>query len=217
MAVKGAFISDLDPLASIGQLPGGLFEVEVLAGPVAGAYVTRYLTLEQLVDYLKSQISVSALTADQLLPLLKAGTGIALSLVTDSSGVQQVLISNTVGSAQPVVAPAPPTNGHADDKADIFYGTINPLYKALGDYELYYPGSGGNVPATNGQADLVGTTLTIRNLTGNYPAGSVGMRVAASGNRPASPWLTNADPFTGTATPAKGYQKLYTDKYPAAA
>ena len=115
------------------------------------------------------------------------------------------------------VAPQPPTNGHADDTADIFYGTINPLFPALGDYEIFYSGSGGNVPATNGRADLVGTTLTIRGLVGPHATGSVGMRVAASGNRPASGWLLNVEPFTGVIASPKGYQKLYTDKYPARA
>jgi hypothetical protein len=52
MALKGVYISDLDPLASLLQLPGGLFEVDVLAGPVANAYVTRRLTVEQLADHL---------------------------------------------------------------------------------------------------------------------------------------------------------------------
>jgi hypothetical protein len=52
MAVKGVHIADLTPLASIVQLPGGLFEIEVLAGPVAGAYVTRSVTTDQLVAYI---------------------------------------------------------------------------------------------------------------------------------------------------------------------
>ncbi len=53
MAVKGVTISDLNQIASpVVQLPGGLFEVEVLAGPVANAYVTRRLTTEQLAAYL---------------------------------------------------------------------------------------------------------------------------------------------------------------------
>lgn len=114
-----------------------------------------------------------------------------------------------------VAAPAAPTDGRVDDTADTFYGTINPLFGALGDYEIYYPGSGGIVPASNGQADLVGATLTIRGLTGNNPVGSCGMRVAGSGNRPASAWLTNATAFTGTATPG-GYQTTYTNQAPAA-
>jgi hypothetical protein len=98
--------------------------------------------------------------------------------------------------------PAAPVNGHADDTSDIFYGTVKQANPALGDYEIFYPGSNGNVPATNGRADLVGSTLTIRGLVGPNPPGSVGMRRAANGNIPASDWLTNVDAFTGTATPA---------------
>jgi hypothetical protein len=52
MAIKGVPISGLTPLASIVQLPGGLFEVDVLAGPVAGGYITRSVTAEQLREYL---------------------------------------------------------------------------------------------------------------------------------------------------------------------
>lgn len=49
MAVKGQTISDLPAVVSpITELPGGLFEVEVLTGPVAGAYVNKKLTFEQL-------------------------------------------------------------------------------------------------------------------------------------------------------------------------
>jgi hypothetical protein len=52
MAVKGVHITDLTPLASIVQLAGGLFEIDVPAGPVAGAYVTRSVTTDQLVAYI---------------------------------------------------------------------------------------------------------------------------------------------------------------------
>jgi hypothetical protein len=109
------------------------------------------------------------------------------------------VVGNLVGAPG---QPDGPTDGRVDDKADTFSGTVHQANPALGDYEIYYPGSGGNVPATNGRADLVGTTLTIRGLVGPNEAGSVGMRRAANGNIPASDWLTNADAFTGTAAPA---------------
>lgn len=52
-AVQGDYISDLPAVANAAtELPGGLWEVEVLAGPVAGAYVNKRLTTEQLADYL---------------------------------------------------------------------------------------------------------------------------------------------------------------------
>ena len=50
-AIPGDYISDLDPIQSVTQLAGGLFEVELLAG----AYVSRRLTTEQLVAYLITQ------------------------------------------------------------------------------------------------------------------------------------------------------------------
>jgi hypothetical protein len=98
-------------------------------------------------------------------------------------------------------APAAPTNGRVDDTGDTFAGNINPLFTGLGDYEIYYPGSNGNQPATNGRADLVAGVLTIRGLTGSIGPNDVGMRVAANGNRPESPWLTNKVGFTGPAVP----------------
>jgi hypothetical protein len=98
-------------------------------------------------------------------------------------------------------APAAPTNGRVDDTGDTFAGNINPLFVGLGDYEIYYPGSNGNQPATNGRADLVAGVLTIRGLTGSIGPNDVGMRVAANGTRPESAWLTNKVGFTGPAVP----------------
>jgi hypothetical protein len=61
MAVKGVTISDLNPIASpVVQLPGGLFEVEVLTGPVAGAYTSRRLTTEQLAAFLGAGLGPNA-------------------------------------------------------------------------------------------------------------------------------------------------------------
>jgi hypothetical protein len=121
-------------------------------------------------------------------------------------------------SQVPIVRkPDAPVDGRVDDKGDTFSGTVKQPNPALGDYELFYPGSGGTVSAANGRADLVGTTLTIRDLVGINAPGTVGMRRAASGNIPASDWLTNVDAFTGVAPSPKGYQTLYTDSYPAAA
>jgi hypothetical protein len=108
------------------------------------------------------------------------------------------VVGNLAGAP---IQPDAPTDGRVDDKADTFSGTVHQANPALGDFELFYPGSGGNVPATNGRADLVGTTLTIRGLVGPFLPGTVGMRRAANGNIPASDWLTNADAFTGTAVP----------------
>jgi hypothetical protein len=123
------------------------------------------------------------------------------------------VVGNLMGTPS---QPDAPTDGRVDDKADTFSGTVHQANPALGDFELFYPGSGGNVPATNGRADLVGTTLTIRGLVGPFLPGTVGMRRAANGNIPASDWLTNADAFTGVAVSSKGYQPLYTDTYPDA-
>jgi hypothetical protein len=58
LAVQGDFISDLPAVVTpITELPGGLFEVEVPTGPVAGAYVNKKLTAEQLRDYLSGTAS----------------------------------------------------------------------------------------------------------------------------------------------------------------
>jgi hypothetical protein len=53
LTAQGDYISDLDPvLTPIKELPGGLFELDLLTGPVAGAYVSKKLTVEQLLEYL---------------------------------------------------------------------------------------------------------------------------------------------------------------------
>jgi hypothetical protein len=63
-AIQGDYISDLLGVVSpIIELPGGLFEVEVLTGPVAGAYVSKQLTAEQLVEYLRTKLGASSLQA----------------------------------------------------------------------------------------------------------------------------------------------------------
>lgn len=55
MAIQGVTIADLDPLPSSSQLAGALFEIDVLAGPVANAYVTRKVSVEQYITYLAGQ------------------------------------------------------------------------------------------------------------------------------------------------------------------
>jgi|GEM_PF-3998683 len=58
---KGKYISDLlNVLSPATELPGGLFEVEVLAGPVVGAYVNKKLTAEQLTEFLGLKSANSA-------------------------------------------------------------------------------------------------------------------------------------------------------------
>jgi hypothetical protein len=60
-AYQGDYISDLPAVVTPAtELPGGLFEVEVLTGPVAGAYVNKRLTTEQFVDYVLSQSTGAA-------------------------------------------------------------------------------------------------------------------------------------------------------------
>jgi hypothetical protein len=67
MAVKGDTISDLPAVASaVTELPGGLFEVEVLTGPGAGAYVNKRLTAEQLIDYLSGKVGLNVQQVDLL-------------------------------------------------------------------------------------------------------------------------------------------------------
>lgn len=56
LAIQGDTIYDLPAVANAAtEVPGALWEVEVLAGPVAGAYVNKKLTTEQYVEYLRGQ------------------------------------------------------------------------------------------------------------------------------------------------------------------
>lgn len=58
--LQGDTINDLPAVANAAtELPGGLWEVEVLAGPVAGAYVNKKLTTEQLAAYLAGTRPIS--------------------------------------------------------------------------------------------------------------------------------------------------------------
>jgi hypothetical protein len=142
--------------------------------------------------------SFTPLLASELNPGKGAYAGLALRplLIALVNGIGT---ATTVTTQPPTtVETKPPTNGVVDDTGDSFSGIVNPLYPALGDYELYYPGSGGNVPATAGHADLQGNRIVVRDLAGNIPPESIGIRVAANGSRPASAWLTNKTAFTIT-------------------
>ncbi|MGI4736335.1 MAG: fibronectin type III domain-containing protein [Janthinobacterium lividum] len=97
--------------------------------------------------------------------------------------------------------PDAPTNGHVDDAGNILYGTLVPGYSAVADYEVFgalaYPGV---VNAAAAGGDVQDGIIYSRGLTGPIDVGAAGIRVAASGNRPAGHWLLNDRAFTGPAT-----------------
>jgi hypothetical protein len=114
--------------------------------------------------------------------------------------------------------PDAPTNGHVDDVGNTLDGDLVPGFPAVADYEVFgVPGFPGIVNLTFTGGDVQNGRIYSRGLTGPIDFEGTGIRVAASGNRPAGKWLLNNKAFTGPTPSPKGYQKLYTDKYPAAA
>jgi hypothetical protein len=186
---------------------GAIASLDAVAEVAADS--SKTITVDSITDataagkaLLKAADALAQLRLLDKLPIAETAEHPAFTQAYGTGGAIAWLLSVVGKLTATPSKPAAPTDGRADDKADTFSGTVNQPNPALGDYEIYYPGSGGNVPATNGQADLVGTTLTIRGLVGNNPPGSVGMRRAPNGNIPGSDWLTNKDAFSGTAAPA---------------
>jgi hypothetical protein len=100
-AVQGDYISDLPAVVTPAvELAGGLLEVEVLTGPVAGAYVNKRVTAEQLAEYLLT--GRLALTAGLRLPNAQAQLAAGTPL---RGGVQYGLIGdwNSTGDDTQVV------------------------------------------------------------------------------------------------------------------
>jgi hypothetical protein len=101
--LQGDYIVDLLAISSAAtELPGGLFEVDVPVGPVAGAFLSRKLTTEQLVDYLGGQGLGGGLLSQYLTNTqqqLQNGTPL-------ESGVQYLLTGdwNASGEADQAVA-----------------------------------------------------------------------------------------------------------------
>lgn len=115
-------------------------------------------------------------------------------------------------------APGAPTDPLHNDVSDTFSGVAATGYSSYAEYEATgLPGTTGVVPLTPDNSFQVGNRIYLKNLYGPLLPNTVGFRVAASGNRPAGAFLMNTEAFTGVVPAPKGYQKLYTDKYPAAA
>lgn len=163
--LKTVRIADLPAVASITELPGGLFEVEVLTGPVAGAYVNKKLTLEQLLAYLhEGDRLISLSDAKQLLDdgavatdkRFYTITGLWNGSTTSSSVVVQGLASNLFAPRGYLV---PDPNSQGSNPA----GQWVVVNVAAGTYSL--PPSG----ITQAQLDAVATTLPLRPAqTGSY-------------------------------------------------
>jgi hypothetical protein len=202
MALKGFTIYQLPAVADPAtELLGGLFEVEVLTGPVEGGYTNKKLTAEQLADFLPTPEAVAP-TYEQLAALLQEGDGIRLTKVGG-----KVRISSTVQSATPLAAaPKAPTDPQVEDTANTFSGLLVPGFPAVGDYEVFgSPAFPGVVNAAAAGGDVQNGRIYSRGLTGSLLVGGGGIRVAASGNRPAGAWLLSDKPFTGTdSTPDSG-------------
>ncbi len=143
-----------------------------------------------LTDELQGQNS-----AARLREVLHAIVG---SLSQTQTSVTQVNPVPSVG------APAAPTAAVVDDAGNTFSVALVPGYASLADYEVFgVPGQAGVVSAA-AAADVQAGRLYLRGLTGNLAVGAVGVRVAASGNRPAGGSATNATAFTsadGAAAP----------------
>ena len=139
-----------------------------------------------------------------------------LNLVAEQYGVGQPKFDTLYGDAGALAyllgrlanqgAPAAPANGRVDDTANTLSGDLVPGYPAAGDYEVFgVPTYPGNVLLTATGGDVQNGRVISRGLTGAILAGGTGIRVAASGNRPAGAWLLNSLDFTGLApapTPA---------------
>jgi hypothetical protein len=112
---------------------------------------------------------------------------------------------------QPVVTlptPAAPTAAIVDDTADTMDWTNTPNYSAVGDYEYTLDG-GSTIQAVTVKPLVVGNVAK--------PAGVVGVRVKATSNNTASPWLFNSATFNvaggggGTTAPLTGTNLLASD------
>ncbi|AMJ65031.1 hypothetical protein [Hymenobacter sp. PAMC 26628] len=105
-----------------------------------------------------------------------------------------------VQNGQVVKAPPAPTGVLVDDTADTMSMVLVPGFLSLADYEVFgVTGFPGTVPASTAGANIQSGRLVMRGLTGSHLVGTVGARVAASGNRPAGASATNPEAFTGSA------------------
>lgn len=128
----------------------------------------------------------------------------------DASGIPDVAIDNQTQYndwvlnylrkiAGVIEVPARPTDGQVDDVADTYSVALVPGFAVLSDYQGYSPYTTGTVILTNSTGYIQNGRVYLKNVTGPAGVNDVGIGVAASGARPAGPFLTNQQPFTGTA------------------
>ncbi|NML67595.1 hypothetical protein HHL22_20535 [Hymenobacter sp. RP-2-7] len=142
------------------------------------------------------------------------------STVTQQGGAMDWAVEqlrHLLSQASPA-QPEAPANGHVDDQGNTLYGDIVPGFPAAADYEVTgvtgFPGV-VNLATTGGDVQV--GTVYARGITGERALGTVGIRVTASGNRPAGKWLLNTERFTasdgaGTGSPPPA-TTTYTGNY----
>jgi hypothetical protein len=97
-----------------------------------------------------------------------------------------------------IQVPARPTEGQVDDTGDTYSVAIVPGYAVLSDYQGFSPYTNGTVILTSATGYIQNGRVYLKGVTGPAQNGEVGIGVAASGARPAGPFLTNQQPFTGS-------------------
>jgi hypothetical protein len=136
----------------------------------------------------------AVLTGQALLDQFQEGVGIKLDLLLTG----KILITCTVQPTAAVLGPDAPSDGQVDDTANTLSGLLVPGFGAAADYEVVgVPGFPGIVNAVVAGGDVQNGRIYSRGLTGPIDLEKAGIRVAASGNRPAGQWLLNDKLFTG--------------------
>lgn len=141
----------------------------------------------------------AAFTAAQLFELVEAGPGMEITLG------DKVRFTSTVRAAPAPPAPSAPTIPQVDDRANTFSGVAVSGWPSYVEYVYFTPDSGGVKPLISPAGYNAGNRIVLSGLTGDYEPGTVGIAVAASGNRPQGRFLLNDKPFTsklGAVLPA---------------
>jgi hypothetical protein len=152
-AVQGDYISDLNPVVTtVTELPGGLFEVEVLTGPVAGAYVSKRLTVEQLVAYVLSQATAPALTLTALAELIDIQNELRNDRAPFTPGVRYNITGDWNASGDPTQV------------VYVQAATVNSLEKVGTLHQAGQPDTGVEVDVVAGTAVPSGGSFTTFDL-----------------------------------------------------
>jgi hypothetical protein len=102
-----------------------------------------------------------------------------------------------------ITTPAKPANALVDDIGDTLSVDVVPGFITISDYQGYSPYTGGTVILTNTTGYIQNNRVYFK-VVGPAGIDNVGIGVAASGSRPAGPFATNKQVFTGVVvtTPA---------------